>query len=239
MPKRVSIICAHPDDESFISSFIHLAVQNGHDVELVSMTKGEYGTLDRHLKGDKIAAIRVREFEAAAELYGIPRTHVHFLGLIDGNVTLKKAIIALQKYLLNRKPDIIFAPEYTFSIYVHPDHLNTGKAVCLLLKEAIILPRPKLFVYHSFKNSIYIPTKIHSPSFEVHRSQIQVIVYLFPLFWCYKLLNGFFYYRRIFPMDACRQVLFNKKIHISFLDKLLYAAASFGKFFFKAWAPED
>ena len=58
MSKRYSFITAHPDDETFVTSFIRLAVRQGHDVELVSMTKGEYGTLDRELKGDSVVICR-------------------------------------------------------------------------------------------------------------------------------------------------------------------------------------
>ena len=239
MPKRYSFICAHPDDETFVESFIRFAAQQSDaDVELVTMTKGEYGTLDPALKGEELAKIRVKELQNAAKMYGIPKKNVKFLGLIDGDVTLEKAMNVLRKYLHERKPDVIFAPEYQFSIYVHPDHLNTGKAVCLILKHEFNPPRPQLFVYHSFKNNIYLPTSMHSKAFQAHQSQIQVIGYLFPFFWLYKLFNGFFGRRRFQFMDASRRVMFEKKIKITFLDKLFYAAASFGKFFFKAWTPE-
>ncbi len=236
---RTSIICAHPDDETFITSFIQLAIQKGHDVDLVTLTKGEYGTMNPSLKGSKIAQIRVREFQNAADSYGIPKKNVIFLGLVDGDVTLDKAMNVLRKYLLERKPDIIYAPEYSFSIYVHPDHLNTGKALCLLLKHEFSSPRPILFVYHSFKNRAYLPAPMHSKAFKIHASQVQVIVFLFPLFWIYKLMNCFFNSRRFGFMEACRRVYFTKKIKVTFFDKFFSAAASLGKFFFKAWSPSE
>jgi LmbE family N-acetylglucosaminyl deacetylase len=236
---RYSFLTAHPDDETFIGMFIRLAVKKGHDVEIVSLTKGEYGTLDAHLKGEKVAAIRVVELQNAVKLYGVPREKVKFLGLIDGNVTLPKAMKVLRTYFQQRKPQVIFAPEYTFSIYVHPDHVNTGKAACLLIKQNVLSPRPLLFTYHSFKNSHYIRTSIFATSraLEKHRSQVQVIVYLYPLFWLYSIFNGFFYCHRFLFAESIRRVFFEKKIRITFLDRLFYAAASFGKFFFKAWSP--
>jgi LmbE family N-acetylglucosaminyl deacetylase len=238
---KFSFICAHPDDEMFVRSFIQAAVKKGHDVEIISMTKGEYGTFDPTLKGERLAAIRVIELQNAAKLYGVPKEKVKFLGLIDGRVGLQDAINALRQYFLKRKPNVIYVPEYNFSIYVHPDHLNTGRAACILLKREIS-PRPLLFTYHSFKNTLYNPIHLFSSVqvIKAHKSQIQVIIYLVPFFWLYSLFNGFFCCRRFLPMEGTRRVFFKKKIKISFLDTLFSAAASFGKFFFKAWtAPKD
>ncbi|NVM54311.1 MAG: PIG-L family deacetylase [Candidatus Helarchaeota archaeon] len=239
MLKRYSFICAHPDDEVYVESFIRLTVQRGHDVELVSMTKGEYGTLNASLKGEKLGKIRVKEFQNAAESYGISKDKVKFLGMIDGQVTVQKAMKALRKYFQKRKPEIIFAPEYTLSVYVHPDHLNTGRAICLLLKNEFTSPRPRLFVFHSFKNNVFLRSTMHTKAFQAHQSQIQVIGFLFPLFWLYKLMNGFFCCRRFMFMEACRRVSFKKKIKITFLDRIFHAAASFGKLIFKAWSPGE
>jgi LmbE family N-acetylglucosaminyl deacetylase len=240
MVKRYSFICAHPDDlEMFSGMFIRWAVQKGHDVEIVSMTKGEWGTLDPRLKGDKLAAIRVRELAHAAQLHGVPAHKIKYLGLIDGDVTLPKALKVLRSYFEVRKPDVVFVPEYSFSVYVHPDHLNTGKATCILFKREFQSPRPLLFTYHSFKNNTYLPTQMRATgkAIAAHKTQVQVIIYLLPFRYLYDLLNGFFYCRRFLFMESARRIYFTKKIKISFLDRLFSAAFSLGKFIFKAWSP--
>ncbi len=241
MKKRYSFICAHPDDlEMFVGSFIRLAAKK-HDVEIVSMTKGEYGTLNPKLKGNKLAKIRVQELRKAAQLHGVPGHKVKFLGLIDGDVSVQRALNVLRKYFQARNPDIIFAPEYCFSIYVHPDHLNTGKAVCILLKNEFKSPRPLLFVYHSFKNNTFIHTDMRATgkALKAHATQFQVIGYLLPLRYIYNLFNGFSCCRRFIFMESCRRIFFQKKLKITFLDKFFYAATRFGKFFFKAWKPKS
>jgi len=242
MIKRYSFICAHPDDlEMFTGMFIRLAVQKGHDVEIVAMTKGEWGTMDPSLKGEKLAKIRVQELKQAARLHGVPPHKIKFLGLIDGDVTLPKAMKVLQSYFKARNPDVIFVPEYCFSIYVHPDHLNTGKAACILLKREWQSSRPFLFTYHSFKNNIYLRTQMRSTgkAITAHKTQVQVIVYLLPFRYLFDLMNGFFYCRRLMFCESARRVFFTQKIKISFLDRLFAAAFSLGKFVFNAWSPSE
>lgn len=240
--RRVSFICAHPDDlELMVPSFIRFAVKKNYNIEIISLTKGEFGTFDKNLKGKKLASIRVKELQNASRLHGVPKEKVKFLGLIDGGVTIPKAIKVLRKYLQNRKPDIIFVPEYNFSVYVHSDHINTGKAACILLKKEITSPRPILFTYHSFKNNGFIRTNMRSTgkAIKEHRTQFQVIGYLLPFRYVLDLYNGF-HYRRFMFMEACRRVFFDRKIKISLYERILSAAFSAGKFVFKAWtAPEE
>ena len=241
MNKRYSFICAHPDDlEMMVGAFIRHAVKKGHDVEIVSMTKGEWGTLVPELKGKKLAKIREQELLNAAKLHGIPKHKVKFLGLIDGEVTVLSAVKALRKYLRDRKPDSIFAPEYTFSTYVHSDHINTGKAACILLKKEFTSPRPLMFAYHSFKNNVFIRTNMRSTGKAIaeHKTQFQVIGFLLPFRYVLNLYHGF-HYRRFMFMEACRRVYFNKKIKVTLKDRILHAAFSLGKFVFKPWKPGD
>ncbi|MHA1382552.1 MAG: PIG-L family deacetylase [Candidatus Helarchaeota archaeon] len=241
MSKRYSFICAHPDDlEMFVGAFIRHAVKKENDVEIVSLTKGEWGTIDSKLKGKKLARIRVRELQNAAKLHGVPKNKVKFLGLIDGSVTVKKAKDVLRKYFKERNPDVIFVPEYNFSIYMHSDHINTGKAACLLLKNEFTSPRPFIFAYHSFKNNVFIKTNMRSTgkALAEHKTQVQVIGFLLPFRWIFNLYNGFTY-RRFMFMESCRRIFFKKKIRITFFDKILHAAFSLGKFIFKAWIPKE
>ncbi len=242
MVKRYSFICAHPDDlEFFCGMFIRSAVKKGHDVEVVSMTRGEWGTLNKSFKGKKLARIRSKELQDAAAYHGVPKNKVKFLCLLDGRVKMKEATMALRKYIKKRAPNVIFAPEYTFSVYTHSDHIVTGRATCFLLKREFTDPRPKLFVYHSFKNNLYIRCDLRATgkALGIHQSQVQVIGMLYPLRWIFNILNGFYYYRRIIFMEGARRVFFDKKIRVTLLDRLFYAFYNIGKLIFRAWTPED
>ncbi|TFG04726.1 MAG: PIG-L family deacetylase [Promethearchaeota archaeon] len=241
MTKRISFLSAHPDDlEFFCGMFVRLAVKNGHDVEIVSMTRGEYGTMNRNLKGEKIARIRSQELRDAAHTHGVPSERVKFLGLIDGHVTIRAAMKALRKYLQERIPDILFVPEYIFSVYTHSDHLNTGIASLSLLKLESGSPRPLLLTYHSYKNTHYLQCDLRSTgkALGIHKSQVQVIGLLYPLRWIFNLLNGFFCCRRFIFMEACRRVYFDRKIQVSLLDHLFHALYSLGRLVFRAWSED-
>jgi len=205
------------------------------------MTKGEYGTFDPHLKGLKLARIRMQELRAAAKTHGVPPQKVKFLGLLDGGVSPQKAIKALRKYFQTRKSDVIFTPEYLFSVYAHSDHLNTGLATLYLVKQEFPAPLPLLFTYHSFKNTHFLKCDLKSTgrALKIHKSQVQVIGYLYPLRWMNNLLNGFLHCRRLIFMEACRQIFFNRRISVSFLDRIFYSFFCLGKFIFKAWRPEN
>jgi N-acetylglucosamine malate deacetylase 2 len=68
---RVGVICAHPDDEAFgLGAIISGMVDDGAQVELVCLTRGEGSTLGA---GADLAARRHVELHEAAEELGIAR----------------------------------------------------------------------------------------------------------------------------------------------------------------------
>lgn len=67
--KRVAVITAHPDDESFgLGAVISTLVANGAQVSLTCLTRGEATTLGNH---ESIGRKRSDELECAAKALGV------------------------------------------------------------------------------------------------------------------------------------------------------------------------
>ena len=193
MKRKILFLCAHPDDlEYFLSDFIIQTVDLGYKVTVASMTKGEYGSLNPEMYGEKLAKIRQIELRNAAKINGV--TDVRFVGFIDGHVSYnKKNIQKLKKFLDALKPDIIFCPEPYYTFYWHHDHVNTGKMVHYILRK-YYSKKPLLFFFHSYKNNFFIPIKNMrrgAKSLRAHfYTQFQIIGFLVPLRIVFMILNG-------------------------------------------------
>ncbi len=71
---KVLAVCAHPDDETFgLGAVISTLVDQGAEVDLVCLTRGEESTLGRAVTD--LSAVRRDELTAAAEVLGIREVH--------------------------------------------------------------------------------------------------------------------------------------------------------------------
>lgn len=126
MRKRILLLLAHPDDETFgPGGTIAKYAEEGVDVFLATATRGEAGMLgdppftDRARIGD----VRTRELLRAAKILGI--REVSFLGFRDGRLSgippeniVEKAVWQIRL----RRPHVLigFGPE---GVSRHPDHV--------------------------------------------------------------------------------------------------------------------
>lgn len=121
--KKLCIIFAHPDDESFVTGgTIAKYASLGWRIDLVCATAGEGGQFGPVKDSDNLSEVRQKELETAASILGI--SSVLFLDCKDGKLAdlppgeledmLHKQYIALQ-------PDVVitFEPK---GISNHPDH---------------------------------------------------------------------------------------------------------------------
>jgi LmbE family N-acetylglucosaminyl deacetylase len=126
-PKRMLVILAHPDDESFavggtLAKYAHQGVQ----VILLCATRGEAGIPGVEL--EKAGDIRELELRKAAEKLGI---EVYFMGYPDGGLSKTEPGMLLETittWIGMVEPQLIltFGPE---GVSGHPDHVIISKVV--------------------------------------------------------------------------------------------------------------
>jgi LmbE family N-acetylglucosaminyl deacetylase len=126
-PKRLLVILAHPNDESFaaggtLAKYAHQDVQ----VILLCATRGEAGI--PRVKPKKAGDTREHEPRQAAEHLGI---EVHFLGYPDGELAQTKPEALLETIacwidLVQPQVILTFGPE---GVSGHPDHITISHVV--------------------------------------------------------------------------------------------------------------
>lgn len=126
-PKRMLVILAHPDDESFAIGGT-LAKYAHQDVEVILLcaTRGEAGIPG--LSPEETGAIREAELRQAAQHLGV---EVYFLGYQDGKLAQTKPeklleTIACWIDLVQPQVIITFGPD---GVSRHPDHVTISRIV--------------------------------------------------------------------------------------------------------------
>jgi LmbE family N-acetylglucosaminyl deacetylase len=135
MKKRILLLLAHPDDETFgPGGTIAKYADERAEISLATATRGEMGMLGDPPVTDRarIGEVRSRELLCAAKLLGIG--NVRFLGFLDGQLasTPRDAIVekaVLQIRLVRPHVMIGFGPE---GISRHSDHM----VMCSVALEA-------------------------------------------------------------------------------------------------------
>ena len=128
MAKRHTLMAvfAHPDDEAFgIGGTLTRYAAEGHDVHLVTATRGEAGLIQRPGAATpaNLPQVREQELRCACQVYGIhpPR----FLDYVDGQLTMVnqgQAVGKVVRLIRELQPDVLitFGPD---GIYGHYDHI--------------------------------------------------------------------------------------------------------------------
>ena len=156
IPRNILFVSPHPDDIELFCGGALLHHDNlGDNITVLLMTKGDKGTRNPWLKGDKLAALRAAEAQQRCQQ--LKNCHLVFAGFNDQEVTVNEDSIRLILDMLNSlKPDIIYIPEWihNISIYKHEDHQNAGK----LFLEATTLASlaTELRYYHSKDSNLFI-----------------------------------------------------------------------------------
>jgi LmbE family N-acetylglucosaminyl deacetylase len=131
--ERVLAIFAHPDDAEFgAAPTIAALAAAGARIDYVVTTDGSKGTDDPAVSPEALAATRVAEQRAAADVLGV--TEIVHLGYADGYLTpsleLRRDIV---RQIRRFRPDLVIAQNplrrLDGSPFIsHPDHLATGEA---------------------------------------------------------------------------------------------------------------
>lgn len=131
--ERALVVISHPDDAEFgAGPTIAELTRMGVRVDYVVTTDGSKGTDDPKVTPEQLAATRVAEQRAAADILGVSQI-VH-LGYPDGYLTpsleLRRDIV---RQIRRFRPDLVITqnPQRRLDhnpFIGHPDHLATGEA---------------------------------------------------------------------------------------------------------------
>ena len=138
---RLLIIGAHPDDETLGCGAIASEIlKKGGSVCVVIATEGEASRSysDRH----EMVDIRRAEASSAADTLGIGAENVHWLNLLDGDLSSHEAEMTsvLQGLVEVWEPNVVLT---NASSDPHPDHAAVGRAT----RRALSVTHPALFEY--------------------------------------------------------------------------------------------
>ena len=125
--KRLIVVAAHPDDlECMCGGTVWKLVQRGVEVYSVNCTLGDIGARERVKSRSALAARRLEETKAAADMLGLCATYS--LGQRDGELVPDLALRAevARLYRLTQA-DTIFTFDPYWPGQIHPDHRAAGQ----------------------------------------------------------------------------------------------------------------
>src|SRR5487761_70080 len=125
--KRALCIVAHPDDiEFYCAGAVLLMTRHGAAVDFVLATSGDKGARDSTKSRAKMAQIREREQELAADVLGVKR--VAFMRHPDAELVES---LELREELVREiritKPDVLLTFDPNVPYRFHPDHRVVGR----------------------------------------------------------------------------------------------------------------
>ena len=135
MPKRVLVVPPHPDDaEGGCGGTVAKWIKHGAEVVYLLCTNGDKGTDDPTMSPKRLASIREREQQDAADVLGV--MEVVFLGYPDGGLEddsgfREQVVRQIRRY----KPEVVMCCDPLRSLrHSHRDHRISGQvtldAVC-------------------------------------------------------------------------------------------------------------
>jgi LmbE family N-acetylglucosaminyl deacetylase len=140
-PERALAIGAHPDDVEFgCAGTLARWAAAGSEVHLLVLTDGSKGTWDADADVRALVTTRHREQRDAANALGI--SDVHFLDLVDGELTASRAeVAAVCEHLRRVRADVVLGHDPWKRYRLHPDHHRAGTVTI----EAIVAARDPHF----------------------------------------------------------------------------------------------
>ncbi|GAA0879695.1 hypothetical protein GCM10009119_26640 [Algoriphagus jejuensis] len=127
---RFLVVFPHPDDEVTVAGTLMKLKEEGHEIQLVCLTRGEKGKSSGIEDEAQLARLRTDEMHRAAELIGADQLHMKNYpdsGLeAVGLDSLKDAVAGI---IAEIQPDVLISYDSKVGLYGHPDHRLTGQAV--------------------------------------------------------------------------------------------------------------
>ncbi len=127
---RILVVFPHPDDEVTVAGTLMKLKEQGHEIQMVCLTRGEKGNSSGIADEVQLARLRTDEMEKAASLIGADQLHMKDYpdsGLEEvGLDSLKETVSELIEEI---RPDVLISYDSKVGLYGHPDHRLTGQAV--------------------------------------------------------------------------------------------------------------
>ena len=141
VPARAMTIGAHPDDAEFgAGGTLARWAATGCEVSMLVVTDGSKGTWDPTLDPPRLAQIRSKEQQQAANVLGA--TDIVMLEHRDGELESTMALREeLCLWIRRLRPDVVLTHDPWRRYMLHPDHRATGWAVV----DAVVAARDHLF----------------------------------------------------------------------------------------------
>nr|WP_321358027.1 PIG-L family deacetylase [uncultured Draconibacterium sp.] len=131
--KKVMLVFAHPDDESYTTELLLDAEKEGIETALLTFTPGDAGTqMPQVCQQQFLGDVRKAEVYKSGYALGVDYQKVFEYG--DGTLkdqNLQQLVDDIENELVRFKPDLVvtFWPESGMTM--HPDHMTIGKATQL------------------------------------------------------------------------------------------------------------
>src|SRR5713226_8136709 len=78
--KTILVFTPHPDDDTFCcAGTLALLARNGNNIQIVIYTNDDKGSYDPAMTSERLAAIRMKEEEAACEAIGVSAKNIRWL----------------------------------------------------------------------------------------------------------------------------------------------------------------
>lgn len=173
-------IFPHPDDESFgPTAVMHRQLKEGHEVHLLTLTRGE-ATKVRFQLGyseEQMADIRAKELESVADFMNL--TSLKIMEFEDGMLAHYDPIVlekVIEEYIIQISPDILITYP-VHGISGHHDHITTHfivKRIYLNLRKKGKLNIKRL-AFMTLPRDEYGDDETKGGNYEVNRSQEKFI----------------------------------------------------------------
>ncbi|MFN3999418.1 PIG-L deacetylase family protein [Algoriphagus sp.] len=141
--KRILVIFPHPDDEVTVAGTLMKLKDEGHEIQMVCLTRGEKGKSSGVEDEIELANLRTVEMQEAADLIGADQLHLKDYpdsGLEKLGLDSLKEIV--DRLINEINPDVLISYDSKVGLYGHPDHRLTGLAV-----EEVFLEKRGLFEF--------------------------------------------------------------------------------------------
>ena len=127
-PKKVLSVFAHPDDEIMVAGTLKKWVDEGVEVHLLYLTKGEEGPTSGIVDKKDLGQERSKELKEVSKLLGVTTIKIldfpdRYLNQTPSNLVYDEIKEVMDTYL----PDTLICFDNIIGLYGHTDHVTSGQ----------------------------------------------------------------------------------------------------------------